>query len=67
MGTNHLGKLEKVELRQAWISEAGDFTPWLAGEENIVRLGDVIGIESIKIPNYDNLPIRPDRKSSIAW
>ena len=40
-----LGRLTKVDLRQAWISEPGDFTPWLAQPENIVLLGEAIGIE----------------------
>lgn len=40
-----LGRLEKVELRDVWPSEAGYFTPWLASEENIALLGDTIGIE----------------------
>jgi hypothetical protein len=43
--TPPLGRLAKVELRQAWISEPGDFTPWLAQPENIVLLGEAIGIE----------------------
>jgi hypothetical protein len=40
-----LGRLEKVTLRDIWESESGDFTPWLAGEQNIKLLGDAIGIE----------------------
>ena len=40
-----LGRLEKVDLREAWKTEAGDFTPWLAKEENIQLLGETIGIE----------------------
>lgn len=40
-----LGKLEKVNLRKVWESEAGDFTPWLARENNIVLLGETIGID----------------------
>lgn len=45
VGKPSLGRLEKVELRQAWISEPGDFTPWLAKPENIALLGETIGIE----------------------
>ncbi|MEM6503856.1 MAG: DUF4268 domain-containing protein [Planctomycetota bacterium] len=40
-----LGTLQKVDLRQAWETEAQHFTPWLATEDNLARLGDVIGIE----------------------
>ena len=39
------GKLERVSLRDAWETEAGDFTPWLAEEENIRMLGDTINVE----------------------
>jgi hypothetical protein len=45
MATNNLGRLQKVELREAWLSEATDFTPWLAKEENLKLLGETIGIE----------------------
>lgn len=40
-----LGRIKKVELRDYWKSEASDFTPWLAEEENIKLLGDEIGLE----------------------
>lgn len=40
-----LGRLEKVDLRSTWKSEAGDFTPWLAKEENLRLLGETIGLE----------------------
>jgi hypothetical protein len=40
-----LGKLEQVDLRQAWMSEASDFTPWLANGDNLALLGDTIGLE----------------------
>jgi hypothetical protein len=45
MAANRLGRLEAVELRNIWTSESSDFTPWLAQEENLVLLGDAIGIE----------------------
>ena len=45
MSTTPLGRLQKVELREAWTSESGDFTPWLAKEENLNLLGEAIGIE----------------------
>ena len=40
-----MGRLESVDLREAWETEDGDFTPWLAEEENIALLGDAIGID----------------------
>jgi hypothetical protein len=40
-----LGRLERVDPRQAWASEPRDFTPWLASPENIALLGEAIGIE----------------------
>jgi hypothetical protein len=43
--TPPLGRLERVELRQAWLSEATDFTPWLARPENITLLGEASGVD----------------------
>lgn len=40
-----LGRLEKVELREAWQTESGDFTPWLALEENLKLLGEAINLD----------------------
>jgi hypothetical protein len=45
MSTQNLGRLQKVDLREAWSSESSDFTPWLAQESNLKLLGDTIGIE----------------------
>lgn len=45
MNTKPLGRLQKVDLREAWASESSDFTPWLAQEDNLKLLGDTIGIE----------------------
>jgi hypothetical protein len=39
-----LDRLERVGLRDAWLNEAGDFTPWLASPENIVLLGEAVGL-----------------------
>ena len=40
-----LGRLERVPLRDFWSHEASDFTPWLAKEENIALLNDVVGLQ----------------------
>ena len=57
-----LGKLEKVELREAWITEAGDFTPWLAQPENIQLLGETIGLEDLELAGQEQAvgPFRAD-------
>lgn len=40
-----LSRLERVDLRDIWQTEAKDFTPWLAQDENLAVLGEAIGIE----------------------
>jgi len=45
MNTYDLGKLVKIELRDIWLSESADFTPWLAREENLLTLGETLGLE----------------------
>ncbi len=45
MSNGNLGRLEKVDVRDVWQNEAGDFTPWLAQDENLKLLGDTIEIE----------------------
>lgn len=40
-----LSKIDKVDLREVWETEDKHFTPWLAEDENISQLGDVIGID----------------------
>src|SRR5262245_41567055 len=42
---NSLGRLERIDLRQIWPSEASGFTPWLAREENLSLLGETLGID----------------------
>ena len=39
-----LGRLKKVNLREAWKHEALDFTRWLAQEDNLALLSEEIGI-----------------------
>jgi Domain of unknown function (DUF4268) len=40
-----LGRLTRMDPREVWGSEAGQFTPWLAQEDNLRLLGDTIGLE----------------------
>src|SRR5688572_26271017 len=40
-----LGRLEQVDLRHIWISESGEFTPWLALPENLEILSESVGFE----------------------
>ena len=49
-----LGELVEVkDLRTVWPNEAADFTPWLAKEKNIARLGDTIGVEITDLTYID--------------
>ena len=41
--SNHLAKIQLVNVREGWASEDGDFTPWLA--VNISELGRALGLE----------------------
>jgi len=45
MNETTLGRLERVDPRTVWNSESGDFTPWLAQEENLAQLGETIGLD----------------------
>ena len=40
-----LGRLERVDLRNIWETEAQDFTPWLASDENLSVLAETLGME----------------------
>jgi hypothetical protein len=39
------GRLERVDPRATWTTEASHFTPWLAQPDNLRLLGDTIGID----------------------
>jgi hypothetical protein len=60
--TPALGRLEPVPLREAWQNEALDFTPWLAKPENIVFLGEAIGIPHLEVVSQETYvgPFRAD-------
>lgn len=56
-----LGTLRKIELRNIWQTEDQDFTPWLAGEDNIQILGDTLGIElEVEAQEKEVGPFRAD-------
>jgi len=40
-----LGRLESVDLRKIWTSEASDFAPWLARPENIAELANTLDMD----------------------
>jgi hypothetical protein len=64
MQQKSLGKLEQVELRQAWLDEARDFTPWLAREENLDILSVTLGIE-LELEGIE-VPVGPYRADILA-
>ncbi len=45
MAKVELGRLEQIDVRTVWEHEERDFTQWLAAEENLVLLGDALGLE----------------------
>ncbi len=44
-----LGKLKEVDIRTVWAHEQYDFSKWLASEENIRELGDVLNLSLTEI------------------
>jgi hypothetical protein len=56
-----LGTLSPVEVRDHWANEATDFTPWLAEEANIARLGEALGLNLTVVDVEANVgPFRAD-------
>ncbi len=45
MNAEKLGRLKQVPLREAWLSESQDFTPWLGSGENLSLLSEVLGMD----------------------
>lgn len=41
--SENLSSIEKVALREVWLNEAQDFTPWLA--EHLSELGQALGLD----------------------
>ena len=52
---NNLGRLEPVDLREAWGREDQEFTPWLAQEGNLAELGRAIGMELELVSQEQNV------------
>ena len=51
-----IGTLDRVAVREVWPKEAGDFTPWLA--ENVELISEAMGMDlqlegqEVKVGNY---------------
>src|SRR5688572_825895 len=72
MSVPALGRLISVDPREIWLSESGDFTPWLAREENIELLGEAVGLDLELEAQEKNVgPFRADilckDTASSAW
>lgn len=49
MSTIKLGRLEEVDVRKLWSHEQYDFSNWLAKDENIELLNEVLGLTLVDI------------------
>lgn len=49
-----LGKLERIDLREAWKHEAAEFTPWLVQEENLELLADALGLVELELVGIEH-------------
>ena len=60
-GTQKLGRISPVDLRETWTSEDKHFTPWLAQAENLELLGEALGIDlHLEAQEKDVGPFRAD-------
>lgn len=48
-----LGRIETVDIRAVWKNEAGDFTPWLAQEENLLALGEALHLGELTLQSTE--------------
>ena len=56
-----IGRLKLVPLRDAWESESGDFTPWLAQDRNIQILGSALDLDlDVEAQELNVGPFRAD-------
>jgi hypothetical protein len=61
MGKVLLGNIEQVDIREIWEKEDTDFTPWLAKEPNIQKLGLALGIDLVVVAEEQEVgPFRAD-------
>ena len=61
MNSISLGRLERVDVRDIWQTEAQDFTPWLARPENMSVLADVLDMDlEIEAQEKNVGPFRAD-------
>lgn len=49
-----LGKLQRVNLREAWKHEASEFTPWLAQVDNLDLLAEAIGVTELELVGVEH-------------
>lgn len=64
-GVPKLGRFENVPLRKVWATEDRAFTPWLATEENIDLLVDVLGLPPLELIKTE-LPVGPFRADIVC-
>ena len=62
--TATFGRLEPAKVREYWLDEARDFTPWLAKEENLDLLGETIGM-SLELVGKE-MPVGPFKADIVA-
>jgi hypothetical protein len=61
MAKVELGRLQVVDPREVWPSEASDFTPWLALPANLALLGETLGMElELEAQEQEVGPFRAD-------
>jgi len=52
--TAPLGKLQRINLREAWKHEATEFTPWLAQTENLDLLAEALGMVELELVGIEH-------------
>ncbi|MEY9532865.1 DUF4268 domain-containing protein [Sinorhizobium fredii] len=61
MNVPPLGRLEKVSVRDIWLTEAQHFTPWLGRPDNLAILGETLSMElEIEAQEKNVGPFRAD-------